>query len=193
MKSLKSKLKILLFSSGIFFMFSIIWQITLVFRIFPTYFPANSGFNVFLNYLGSGGLGILFVIFIITFVSMIFVTNKIDNTDNDKKVKSEKSNFKNIKYKSIKLLIAINIVFALFWFIKVQAEIEGSPTFNGKEYSVYYKGHFVKSITEEQYLLYVNKDAKVTSYLFTSFFLLFSGMMFLSLLQTNKDFNKQIY
>ena len=190
MKSLKSKLKLLLILSGVYFFLAILLQVSFILIFIPVYTYSNFGLNILdfiFNILDAGVLGVLFVIFVGIFVSVIIIVRKIDKLNSKDGTTNIEKKRPKVKLMVIRIIIILNIVFAAFWFVNVQSEIGGSPTKNDKGYSVIYKGKFVKSITEEQYIQYNKDDAKASLFIFSSIFLLFSGMMFLSLLKTSKE------
>ncbi len=182
-KNIKT-LKIFLIVFGMYFLLAIITVLAALFNITSLNIPIFSDIlSKMYNVLGSRGLGLFLVIFLAFFVASIFLLNKIDNL----KTKEDESKNSKVKYKFVKLILFTNIVFAFVWFANVQNRVGGDPRFDGEKYVVYYRTEFIKNITEAEYIQYVNDKADVTKYIFSSIFLLFSGMIFLSINETYRE------
>jgi len=176
MSSLKSKIKLLLFSSGFYFALAIIANLFVIFKLAASYNLINIDLGDSDISESTGILGLLLVFFLVTFVSMIIVLNKIETNKKSNQI-----------FKIFRIFLAINIAFSFFWFSKVKDEIGGTPRFDGDKYTVYYRTEFVKNITEKQFYEYSQRNAEISVYIFSAFFLFFSGMMFLALLEAYQE------
>ncbi len=182
-----NKMKILLLFSGMYFGFAILVEILLILRIGLSNLKFSVIDNLYriLDNVNEGVWGLFFVGFVILFVLMIVFANLSDKSEkNDKQQSNENIT---VKYKITKSILFINIVFAFVWFSVVQNKVGGTPQYDGEKYSVYYRTEFIKNITEDEYFQYCEDKAEVKKYIFSSIFLLFSGLMFLSIMETYKD------
>lgn len=180
--SIKQFLLIIACISGGFFLLAILGQVNVISSIF-----GNNEAGNLLNFFGEAVLGFMSLLFIAMFVTFILLSQKLnrllDRKPDDETKKKEPFTF----IKLLKIIVVVNAFIAFAWFGIVKAEVEGDPSFDGEQYAVYYRGDFVKSITHEQYIEYTIKTANVTVFIFSSVFLLFSGMLFLNSFEEFKD------
>lgn len=177
-------LKVIVVIFMLFFGVAAVFQILSVLDLFTGSYYFSKVFSAIFSALGEPILGFGAITFFSAFVLSIFISNKLGLN-----LKSNKENSKPI-FKVLKIGIFLLAGIGLFYFLKTDGIVEGTPVMEGSKYAVYYKGNFVKDITKEQYYNYKDMLATSTRLIFTSVFLFFSGMPAVTYLEALLNINK---